>query len=289
MPDALRGRRCWPALTADRRRVAGWRRRRRGSHASARRPTSWSSEPRPATRAPAVEVVVGSFDPAGARLLDLVEVMDRLRRECPWDQRADPRVARPLPGRGGVRDHRGDRVRRPRPPARGARRPAAAGDVPRPDRHRAPRRAVRRSTTSPPASSRSWSAATRTCSVTSTRPMPRRSRPTGRRSRRPRRSRTLGDGRHPARPARPEPGRQGRRPGCAKDVERAQVPGPERDGVHRGDPRRGALRAGRRRLAPPASTRSRRCARGCGARSTHVRAQRAADARRGGIRRPRIG
>jgi XTP/dITP diphosphohydrolase len=35
---------------------------------------------------PLVEVVVGSFDPAGARLLDLVEVMDRLRRECPWDQ-----------------------------------------------------------------------------------------------------------------------------------------------------------------------------------------------------------
>jgi XTP/dITP diphosphohydrolase len=35
---------------------------------------------------PVVEVVVGSYDPAGARLLDLVEVMDRLRRECPWDK-----------------------------------------------------------------------------------------------------------------------------------------------------------------------------------------------------------
>lgn len=35
---------------------------------------------------PVVEILVGSFDPAGARLLDLVEVMDRLRRECPWDQ-----------------------------------------------------------------------------------------------------------------------------------------------------------------------------------------------------------
>ena len=35
---------------------------------------------------PSVEIVVGSFDPAGARLLDLVAVMDRLRRECPWDQ-----------------------------------------------------------------------------------------------------------------------------------------------------------------------------------------------------------
>ncbi len=36
---------------------------------------------------PQIEVLVGSFDPVGARLLDLVEVMDRLRRECPWDQR----------------------------------------------------------------------------------------------------------------------------------------------------------------------------------------------------------
>ncbi len=33
-----------------------------------------------------VEIMVGSFDPPGARLLDLVAVMDRLRRECPWDQ-----------------------------------------------------------------------------------------------------------------------------------------------------------------------------------------------------------
>lgn len=35
---------------------------------------------------PDVEVVVGSFDPVGARLLDAVDVMDVLRRECPWDQ-----------------------------------------------------------------------------------------------------------------------------------------------------------------------------------------------------------
>jgi XTP/dITP diphosphohydrolase len=35
---------------------------------------------------PEIEIVVGSFDPIGARLLDLVEVMDRLRRECPWDR-----------------------------------------------------------------------------------------------------------------------------------------------------------------------------------------------------------
>jgi XTP/dITP diphosphohydrolase len=36
---------------------------------------------------PTVEVVAGSFDPVGARLLDLVEVMDRLRAGCPWDRR----------------------------------------------------------------------------------------------------------------------------------------------------------------------------------------------------------
>lgn len=33
-----------------------------------------------------IEVVYGSWDPPGARLLDLVAAMDRLRRECPWDQ-----------------------------------------------------------------------------------------------------------------------------------------------------------------------------------------------------------
>ncbi len=36
--------------------------------------------------APTVEILLGSYDPPGARLLDLVTVMDRLRRECPWDQ-----------------------------------------------------------------------------------------------------------------------------------------------------------------------------------------------------------
>lgn len=39
-----------------------------------------------ALRSPEVEILVGSFDPVGARLLDLVEVMDRLRTQCPWDQ-----------------------------------------------------------------------------------------------------------------------------------------------------------------------------------------------------------
>jgi XTP/dITP diphosphohydrolase len=35
---------------------------------------------------PSVEVILGSHDLPGARLLDLVAVMDRLRRECPWTQ-----------------------------------------------------------------------------------------------------------------------------------------------------------------------------------------------------------
>lgn len=34
---------------------------------------------------PVIEVVPGSYDLPGARLLDLVAVMDRLRAECPWD------------------------------------------------------------------------------------------------------------------------------------------------------------------------------------------------------------
>ncbi len=35
---------------------------------------------------PEVEVLHGSYDVPGARLLDLVSVMDRLRAECPWDR-----------------------------------------------------------------------------------------------------------------------------------------------------------------------------------------------------------
>ncbi|TDW66283.1 MazG family protein [Kribbella pratensis] len=33
-----------------------------------------------------VEIIHGSYDVPGARLIDLVRVMDRLRRNCPWDQ-----------------------------------------------------------------------------------------------------------------------------------------------------------------------------------------------------------
>lgn len=42
-----------------------------------------SVEPRPAYE---VEVLHGSYDVPGGRLIDLVRVMDRLRRNCPWDQ-----------------------------------------------------------------------------------------------------------------------------------------------------------------------------------------------------------
>ncbi|GAA1139190.1 hypothetical protein GCM10009630_42680 [Kribbella jejuensis] len=40
-------------------------------------------EPRPAYD---VEILHGSYDVPGSRLIDLVRVMDRLRRNCPWDQ-----------------------------------------------------------------------------------------------------------------------------------------------------------------------------------------------------------
>jgi XTP/dITP diphosphohydrolase len=36
---------------------------------------------------PVIEVVPGSYDLPGARVLDLVRVMDRLRTECPWDRK----------------------------------------------------------------------------------------------------------------------------------------------------------------------------------------------------------
>ncbi|MEO3812122.1 MazG family protein [Sphaerisporangium sp. B11E5] len=36
---------------------------------------------------PVIEVVPGSYDLPGSRVLDLVTVMDRLRRSCPWDRK----------------------------------------------------------------------------------------------------------------------------------------------------------------------------------------------------------
>ncbi|GGZ00020.1 nucleoside triphosphate pyrophosphohydrolase [Streptomyces nitrosporeus] len=38
-------------------------------------------------RMPDLELLPGSYDLPGARLLDLVQVMDRVRRECPWTSR----------------------------------------------------------------------------------------------------------------------------------------------------------------------------------------------------------
>ncbi|MFF2326996.1 MULTISPECIES: nucleoside triphosphate pyrophosphohydrolase [unclassified Streptomyces] len=38
-------------------------------------------------RMPALELLPGSYDLPGARLLDLVQVMDRIRIECPWTSR----------------------------------------------------------------------------------------------------------------------------------------------------------------------------------------------------------
>lgn len=38
-------------------------------------------------RMPDLELLPGSYDLPGARLLDLVQVMDRIRRECPWSSR----------------------------------------------------------------------------------------------------------------------------------------------------------------------------------------------------------
>ncbi|MGY0486081.1 nucleoside triphosphate pyrophosphohydrolase [Streptomyces sp. WG-D5] len=35
---------------------------------------------------PSLELLPGSYDLPGARLLDLVQVMDRIRRECPWSK-----------------------------------------------------------------------------------------------------------------------------------------------------------------------------------------------------------
>jgi XTP/dITP diphosphohydrolase len=43
------------------------------------------AHPEPDER-PVLEAEYGSFDPPGARLLDVVAVMDRLRTSCPWDR-----------------------------------------------------------------------------------------------------------------------------------------------------------------------------------------------------------
>jgi len=51
------------------------------------RPDGSQDGPAAAAEAPPrVEVLHASYDVPGSRLLDLVTVMDRLRRECPWDR-----------------------------------------------------------------------------------------------------------------------------------------------------------------------------------------------------------
>lgn len=47
---------------------------------------STGGEEGPGVRGVEVEVLHGSYDVPGARLLDLVTVMDQLRRHCPWDR-----------------------------------------------------------------------------------------------------------------------------------------------------------------------------------------------------------
>ncbi len=89
-----------------------------------------------ADAASSIEVLHGSCDLPGARLLDVVATMDRLRSPggCPWDAKQTHETPRALPAGGGLRGLPGDRGRRHRRAARGARRRAAAGRVPRPAR-----------------------------------------------------------------------------------------------------------------------------------------------------------
>ena len=115
-------------LAARRRRLpgAGPRRPDRGlARRPGRRPRlrrARSSDLSPGRRRP-VEPIAGSWDPPGARLLDVVAVMDRLRSPggCPWDAEQTHADARAVPARGVLRAAGGDRGRRPRAPARGAR------------------------------------------------------------------------------------------------------------------------------------------------------------------------
>ena len=76
--------------------------------------------------------------PVAGELQRFAELVRVLREQCPWDARADPPVARPVPAGGDVRGARRDRVGRGRPiaPRGGAGRPAVPGGVPRHDRRR---------------------------------------------------------------------------------------------------------------------------------------------------------
>ena len=60
---------------------------------------------------PDLELLPGSYDLPGARLLDLVQVMDRIRSRMPLVVGPDPPGSRQVRDRGGVRTRRGDRGR----------------------------------------------------------------------------------------------------------------------------------------------------------------------------------
>ena len=137
---------------------------------------------------PEVEMLVGSYDVPGSRLLDLVAVMDRLRSPggCPWDAQQTHESLVPYlieesheaveaieSGDRGAHD-------------RGARRRAAAGGLPRAGRPGGPAGAVRHRRRRRAGSSRSSSGATRTSSPTSTPTRPPRWPRTGSTSRPPR-------------------------------------------------------------------------------------------------------
>ena len=114
-----------------------------------------------------LEVLPGSYDLPGARLLDLVAVMDRLRSPggCPWDAEQTHAslttylVEETYETLEAIET--GDRAA----PARGARRPAAAGRVPLADRGRARRGPLDRRRRGRQTSSTSWYAGTRTSSA----------------------------------------------------------------------------------------------------------------------------
>ena len=80
---------------------------------------------------PDLELLPGSYDLPGARLLDLVQVMDRIRRRVPVEPPRTHEGLAKYAHRGDVRTGRGDRGRRPRRAARGTGRRPAPGRLPR--------------------------------------------------------------------------------------------------------------------------------------------------------------
>ena len=175
---------------------------------------------------PDVEVVVGSWDVQGGRLLDVVATMDRLRSPggCPWDAEQTHESLAPVPRRGGPR---------------GARTPSRAATA----RHlaeelgdvllqvvfharvaeEAPERTRSTSTPSPGCSSTSWCAATRTSSPTATPRTPAEVEQAWERIKAQEKAAGADGGgrlrgrpaaRHPRRPARRPRRREGARPGA---------------------------------------------------------------------------